>query len=242
MPPVGLKLKIPSVWILPNTLSKRGIVLNIPEMRLYDYLSESQVMTFPVGIGMEGWEIPAGKYAVGEKRVDPVWHVPPSIQQEMETPVKVVPAGPDNPLGRYWMRLSATSFGIHGTNNPWAVGRRVTHGCIRLYPEDIAFLFSRVAPNTQVKIVYQYAKVGVRGGKAYFQVYRFNGEASNEDLFQQTLLQLHDLGFHVDVRALWHLLQKTPDGSLTPVPMSLPLVAAANRTHPSSRLMSQREP
>ncbi len=87
VPAAGLKIKIPSVWILPNT-PRRGLVVNIPEMRLYYYLSESKVMTFPLGIGTEGWEIPAGNYSIGEKRVDPVWHVPPSIQREMETPVR----------------------------------------------------------------------------------------------------------------------------------------------------------
>ncbi len=224
VPTAGLKIKIPSVWILPNG-PRRGLVLNIPEMRLYYYLSNSKVMTFPLGIGTEGWEIPAGNYSIGEKRVDPVWNVPPSIQHEMETPVKVVPAGPDNPLGRFWMRLSTTSYGIHGTNNPWAVGRRVTHGCLRLYPEDIAFLFSRVPLKTPVTIVYQYAKVGVRSGKAYFQVYRFNGKIPDNDLFPQIILQLHSLGSQVDVKELWHLLQEAPNGSLIPVPAGLSLIA-----------------
>ncbi len=225
IPPAGLKIKIPAVWILPNT-PRRGLVVNIPEMRLYYYLSESKVMTFPLGIGMEGWEIPAGNYSIDEKRVDPVWHVPRSIQQEMETPVKVVPAGPDNPLGRYWMRLSMTSYGIHGTNNPWAVGRRVTHGCLRLYPEDIAFLFSRVPLKTPVTVIYQYAKVGMQGGKAYFQVYRFNGKIRNNDLFPQIILQLHSLGLRANAEKLWHLIQDAPDGAVIPVPAGLPLIAS----------------
>ncbi len=118
-----------------------------------------------------------------------------------------------------------TSYGIHGTNNPWAVGRRVTHGCLRLYPEDIAFLFSRVSLKTPVTVIYQYAKVGMRGGKAYFQVYRFNGKIRNNDLFPQIILQLHSLGLQADVKELWHLLQEAPDGSLIPVPAGLPLLA-----------------
>jgi len=224
VPSAGLEIKIPSAWILPDG-PRRGLVLNIPEMRLYYYLSESKVMSFPLGIGMEGWQIPAGDYFIGEKRVDPVWHVPTSIQEEMETPIKVVPAGPDNPLGRYWMRLSMTSYGIHGTNNPWAVGRRVTHGCLRLYPEDIAFLFPRVAVKTPVKIVYQYTKVGMRDGNAYFQIYRFNGKTRDEDLFQEIVLRLRGLGLQADLRRLWRLLQEAPDGALLPVPASPTLVA-----------------
>jgi L,D-transpeptidase ErfK/SrfK len=224
IPAAGLKIKIPSVWILPNG-PRRGLVLNIPEMRLYFYLSESKVMTFPVGIGMEGWEIPPGNYSISDKKVDPVWNVPPSIQQETKSTVKTVPAGPDNPLGRYWMRLSMTSFGIHGTNNPWAVGRRVTHGCIRLYPEDIAFLFPRIPPKTPVTIVYQYAKIGIRNGKAYFQINRFNDKLRDDNLFPQIILRLHALGLRVDVRELWHLLQEAPNGPIIPVPTGLPLVA-----------------
>ncbi len=224
VPPAGLKIKIPSAWILPNS-PRRGLVLNIPEMRLYYYLSESKVMTFPLGIGMEGWEVPAGNYVIGEKRIDPVWHVPPSIRHEMETPIDVVPAGPDNPLGRYWMRLSSTSYGIHGTNNPWAVGRRVTHGCLRLYPEDIAFLFRIVPAKTPITIVYQYAKIGIRGGKPYFQVYRLHGKIRDDDLFPQMILQLHSLGLQVDARELWHLLQAAPSGALIPMPMGPALLA-----------------
>ncbi len=217
VPAAGLKIKIPSVWILPNTPA-RGLVLNIPEMRLYYYLSDSSVVTFPLGIGMEGWEIPAGNYSIGEKRVDPAWHVPPSIRREMEVPRSVVPPGPNNPLGRYWMRLSATSYGIHGTNNPWAVGRRVTHGCIRLYPEDIAFLFPRVPAKTPVRIVYQFAKVGTRSGSSYFQVYRFNGKAGDEDLLSQMIRQLHHLKLAVDLRRLRDLLREAPNGTLIQIP------------------------
>ena len=125
LPPVGLEIHIPSTWILPRE-NHEGFVLNIPEMRLYYYLPNSQVMTFPLGIGVEGWDTPAGKYWIGEKRKDPVWYVPASIQEEMEVPRKVIPPGPENPLGSYWMRLSNTTYGIHGTNNPWAARKHRT--------------------------------------------------------------------------------------------------------------------
>ena len=136
LPGDGTRVTIPAQWILPEA-PREGLVLNIPEMRLYYYLPDSRVMTFPLGVGREGQETPAGGYRIGEKRTNPVWYVPVAIQAEMEHPRKTVPPGPNNPLGKYWMRLSHTTYGIHGTNNPWAIGRRVTHGCIRLYPEDI---------------------------------------------------------------------------------------------------------
>lgn len=217
VPPVGQEIKIPTRWILPDS-RRNGLVLNIPEMRLYYYLSDSQVMTFPLGVGMEGWDTPPGKYWIGEKRTDPVWYVPLSIQREMEVPRKVVPPGPENPLGRHWMRLSNTSYGIHGTNNPWAVGRYVTHGCIRLYPEDIAYLFPRVAPRTRVQVMYQYVKVGVREGKAYFQVHRYRGRKDG-DLLMELIAQVRSLGLAVDLRQMRKLLRESPDGAVIPVPL-----------------------
>ncbi|MFQ5851721.1 MAG: L,D-transpeptidase family protein [Candidatus Binatia bacterium] len=217
VPPVGVKINIPSSWILPLG-EDRGLVLNIPEMRLYYYLSDSQVMTFPLGIGMEGWDTPPGEYWIGEKRTNPVWYVPPSIQREMEVPRKVVPPGPDNPLGRHWMRLSNTPYGIHGTNNAWAVGRYVTHGCIRLYPEDIAYLFPRIAPMTPVKVIYQYAKVGIREDQAYFQVNRYQ-RRKDTDLLAELLRQVRGLGLAVDLRGMRNLLRKAQDGALIPVPL-----------------------
>ncbi len=217
LPPVGLEINIPSTWILPQEKT-RGFVLNIPEMRLYYYLSDSEVMTFPLGIGMEGWDTPAGKYWIGEKRENPFWYVPKSIQEEMEEPRQVIPPGPENPLGSHWMRLSKTSYGIHGTNNPWAVGRKVTHGCIRLYPEDIAFLFPRVSPNTPVEITYKHAKVGLKGGNPYFQIYRYQ---NTEDvvLFTELIKQVRKLELSVDLRRMRNMLRDAEEGALIPVPL-----------------------
>ena len=130
LPDDGARVTIPAQWILPEA-PREGLVLNIPEMRLYYYLPGSRVMTFPLGVSVDGQETPAGLYRIGQKRTNPVWYVPVSIQAEMEHPRKTVPPGPDNPLGKYWMRLSHTTYGIHGTNNPWAIGRRVTP---RLHP------------------------------------------------------------------------------------------------------------
>jgi len=217
LPEAGSAIPIPSQWILPNG-PRRGLVLNIPEMRLYYYLGDSRVMTFPLGVGVEGQDTPQGLYRIGEKRSDPVWHVPPSIQKEMEKPVKSVPPGPDNPLGKYWMRLSSTSYGIHGTNNPWAIGRYVTHGCIRLYPEDIEYLYTKTRARTPVRVIYQHAKVGFKRGQPYFQVYRHRGYTDAElmkDLIQQTW----NLGIDADLRKLRRLLLNVTDGAMVPIPV-----------------------
>ena len=216
LPGDGTRVTIPAQWILPEA-PREGLVLNIPEMRLYYYLPGSRVMTFPLGVGVDGQETPAGSYRIGQKRTNPVWYVPVSIQAEMEHPRKTVPPGPNNPLGKYWMRLSHTTYGIHGTNNPWAIGRRVTHGCIRLYPEDIAFLYPRVPKDTPVRVIYQHAKVGVRDGKAYFQIYR-DGKAGDGELMAALIRQIRELNLDADLRKVRELLLELPDGAMTPLP------------------------
>ncbi len=217
LPGKGTQVAIPSQWILPDA-PREGIVLNIPEMRLYYYLPDSTVMTFPLGVGVEGQHTPAGKYRIRQKRENPTWYVPVSIQKERgpDQP-KVVPPGPDNPLGKYWMRLDHTSYGIHGTNHPWAIGRRVTHGCIRLYPEDIAYLYSMVPEGTPARVLYQHAKVGVMNGKAYFQVYRY-GRATDSELMAILIGRIAKLKLDVDLRKLRELLLDLPDGAMTPLP------------------------
>ncbi len=234
-PGEGAWITLPSQWILPDA-PRQGLVLNMPEMRLYHYLPGSRVRTFPLGVGQEGQETPAGYFRIGQKRTDPVWYVPVSIQKEMENPRKTVPPGPDNPLGRYWMRLSRTTYGIHGTNNPWAIGRRVTHGCIRLYPEDIAFLYPRVPKGTPVQVIYQHAKVGVRDGRAYFQIYR-DGRATDNELMADLIRQITKRGLAVDLRQLRSLLPELPDGVMIPLPPRNPRlsgIARPERTFPQA--------
>jgi len=232
LPGAGSLIAIPAQWILPGG-PREGLVLNIAEMRLYHYLPNSRVMTFPLGVSVDGQETPAGKYRIGQKRTDPVWYVPISIQQEMEYPREVVPPGPNNPLGEYWMRLSTTTYGIHGTNNPWAIGRRVTHGCIRLYPEDIAYLYPRVPEGTPVRIIYQHAKVGFRKGEIYFQIYR-GGTTSDGDLMADLIQQIMELKLAVNLRKVRELLPKLPDGAMTPLPPKETKSAISNTTTRSS--------
>jgi len=169
IPPIGMKVLIPSQWILPPA-KKFGLVINVPEMRLYFYIkSHRLVRTYPVGIGDQGWFTPEGTGSIINKRKNPAWHIPKSLQEKYQ--MKIMPPGPDNPLGDYWLGLSFPGYGIHGTNFPWAVGRLVTHGCIRLYPEDVETLFSMVSPKTPVEIIYQPVKVGFKRGRIYLEVH-----------------------------------------------------------------------
>jgi L,D-transpeptidase ErfK/SrfK len=170
VPPRGMKVVIPSQWILPQT-KKQGIVINIAEMRLYYFLkSIKMVRTYPIGIGDTGWFSPEGLAWVAEKRKNPTWYIPESLQEKYQQ--KTMPPGPDNPLGDYWLGLSLPGYGIHGTNFPWAIGRLVTHGCIRLYPEDIKKLFPMVPIKTPVELIYEPVKVGWKDGRIFVEVHQ----------------------------------------------------------------------
>jgi len=169
VPPAGKRIKVPTCWVLP-IFYKRGIVINIPELRLYLFLKEIQmVKTYPIGIGVLDRPTPFGDFRVVEKTKNPTWNIPPSLQEKYGR--RFIPPGPENPLGEYWLRLSNYDYGIHGTNSPWGIGRLVSHGCIRLYPEDIEELFSLVKLGTPVKIIYEPIKIGFKDGHIFIEVH-----------------------------------------------------------------------
>ena len=175
VPPPGKKIKIPTLWVLPEKRPSRGIVINLSEMRLYYFFKRDKkrfIKTYPVGIGDEGTETPTGFFKITEKIENPAWHVPESIRKERPELPPVVPPGPDNPLGNYALRLSNSSILIHGTNKPWGIGRLVSHGCIRLYPEDIVKLFYDVKSGTEVYIIREPIKIGIKGKDIYVEVHR----------------------------------------------------------------------
>ena len=169
LPDVGKTIDIPSKWILPpNRLEE--VVINIPEMRLYRFFKEHEmVKTYPIGIGREGFNTPIVEASVADRIEQPSWTVPASAREAHGR--KVVPPGPDNPLGDYWVGLSIRHIGIHGTNFPWGVGRRVSYGCIRLYPEHIEQFYRETRPGTRVEIIYEPVKVGTRGNAIFLEVH-----------------------------------------------------------------------
>lgn len=171
LPEDGAKVILPSRYIIPQA-ERKGIVVNLAEMRIY-YFPESnkgekpKVITHPVGIGRMDWITPLGVSRIVEKKKDPTWIPPKSLQMDRiangEQPYpSIVPPGPTNPLGRHAMRLSigSGSYLIHGTIKPFGVGMRVSAGCIRMYPEDIEALFDKVPVGTQVQVVNQPIKLG----------------------------------------------------------------------------------
>jgi L,D-transpeptidase ErfK/SrfK len=174
VPGDGKSATIPTLWILPELTAYDGIVINLSEMRLYFFSRKSAgtVNTFPIGIGSEGKETPVGNFTIMEKIVKPSWRVPESIRKERPELPLVVPPGPDNPLGSHALRLSLGSVLIHGTNRPYAVGRKASHGCIRMYPEDIPKLFQIVHRGAKVTIIRQPLKIGISGDKVYLEVHK----------------------------------------------------------------------
>lgn len=167
LPKAGYVLTIPSQIILPD-VDYQGVVINLAELRLY-YFEPNQhtVSVFPVGIGRIGRDTPVMKTAISQKRAHPTWTPPQSIRAEYEKKGKtlptVVPAGPDNPLGNYALRLAYGdgTYLIHGTNKNFGIGLRVSSGCIRMEPKNIKWLFNQVHTGTKVRVINDPVKVSL---------------------------------------------------------------------------------
>ncbi|MGH8500957.1 MAG: L,D-transpeptidase family protein [Gammaproteobacteria bacterium] len=179
LPGAGTKVILPMRHILPDA-PRDGIVINVAEMRLYYYPKARsgeppQVVTYPVSIGRGEWQTPLMTTEITSKVKDPTWYPPESVRKEHAAdgdPLpKAVPPGPKNPLGGYAMRLGIPSYLIHGTNKPYGIGMQVTHGCIRLYPEEIEALYNAVSVGTPVRIVNQSYKAGWHDGELYLEVH-----------------------------------------------------------------------
>lgn len=192
VPEPGTEVTLPTRFILPHA-PREGLVLNVAEMRLYYYPEPNPgepavVETYPVSIGRQDWSTPIGATRVVDKQANPWWYPPESIKQEAaargETIPDAVPPGPENPLGEYKIRLSLPGYLIHGTNRPWGVGMRVTHGCVRMYPEDIEGLFPRLPVGTEMHIVNQPVKAGWASGLLYIQVYPQLEEKQHISVFE----------------------------------------------------------
>ena len=177
LPGDGTAVSLPTQFVLPQA-SRKGLVINIAEYRMYYFLRENDattVTTFPISIGRMDWQTPLGRSSITNKVRNPAWYPPASIREEWAADGRelgsMVPPGPDNPLGEYALRLSIPGYLIHGTNKPDGVGMQVTHGCIRMFPEDIEWLFPKIPVNTPVQIVNQPSKLGWSGNDLFLEVH-----------------------------------------------------------------------
>ncbi len=237
------ELVIPSQYVLPDA-PRTGIVINVAEMRIYHFQPQRQgqaqeVATYPVSIGRQDWATPHGATKVVSKVKDPTWTPPASIRREHAAEgdilPAVVPAGPQNPLGRFALRLGFNGYLIHGTDKPFGIGMRVTHGCMRLYPEDIERVFRSVPVGTTVHIVNQPYKVGVSGQRLLLEAH----PALEEDVhsgrfaaeFSHVMAKIVPLSVGNDIRLNWPALRGAvyrKDGVPVVIGMITPRSAAAN--------------
>jgi L,D-transpeptidase ErfK/SrfK len=230
VPGKGMPVVLPTRYILPDA-PREGIVLNISEMRLYYYPKPAPgekpvVITFPVSIGRMDWKTPLGETKIVRKQEDPPWYPPESIKAEHAAEGEIlpdmIPGGPDNPLGRYALRLGIPGYLIHSTNKPYGIGMRVTHGCVRMYPENIEKLFPLVDVGTPVRIVNQPAKIGKLADVLFLEAHG----ALEEDK-QPTLLTVKEVsqlvenkniaGINTDSAAIQLIVEQS---SGLPVPIS----------------------
>lgn len=216
--PAGTLIILPTQFILPNA-PRKGIVINLAELRLYYYpVGQNVVMTYPVGIGREGWSTPLGVTSITNKRENPTWTPTPAIRkwraEQGVTLPDVVPAGPENPLGLYAMNLGWPAYLMHGTNDPSGVGRRSSSGCIRLYPSDIEALFAMATVGMRVEVVNAAYKVGFLGPNEYLESHLPLQENSAE--YSASYLPLVDtlnaaLQQRPSARIDWSLAEKASD-------------------------------
>jgi L,D-transpeptidase ErfK/SrfK len=170
LPGEGRQIILPTAHLLPSA-PRNGIVVNVPEQRLYYYPAQGEPLSFPIGIGREGFETPLGVTKVVGKKKNPIWYPGPSARADDPTLGASVPPGPDNPLGAHAFYLGLNSYLIHGTNLPYGIGRRSSRGCVRLYPQDMEKLFDLVAIGTAVRIVNEQVKLGWFRGELYLEAH-----------------------------------------------------------------------
>jgi L,D-transpeptidase ErfK/SrfK len=228
----GARVMLPLRFILPDAPPK-GIVLNLANLRLFYYPPKqpNAVFTYPIGVGRDGWNTPLGQTTIVAKTVKPTWTVPESVRREHaekgDPLPKVVRPGPDNPFGEYALPLGFSSYLIHGTNKPYGVGMQVSHGCVRLYPEDIEVLFKKTSVGTPVRIVHQPYMTAWDGNMLYLEAHeplqKWAGQKKQQQksLLQQLRKIAAEKGVTVEWAKVSRILQRA-DGHPHPDPGEQP--------------------
>ncbi len=183
LPKPGTRIVLPTSHLVPGFRGP-GLFVNLAQQRLYVIPSlDAEIISFPIGIGRAGWETPVGRTEVFQRREHPAWRVPASIRAESPGLPEIVPPGDENPLGTHAIDLGWPGFVIHGTNHPTGIGRRVSHGCIRLYPEDIIRLFELVYIGMPVTIIDVPIIVGWVGTQLYIEVHPTQRQSDELEVF-----------------------------------------------------------
>jgi L,D-transpeptidase ErfK/SrfK len=166
----GQKLILPTKTILPKKLDG-GILINIPEYRLYFFKGDDSIKVFPVCIGLPTWKTPSGEFSITHKIENPTWYMPDAIAEKEKVKKEIVPPGPLNPLGDLWIGTDLRHTGIHSTIIPMTIGRALSHGCVRLYPEDIEVLFPLTEVGMTGEVIYEPIKLTVWEDSVFLEVY-----------------------------------------------------------------------
>ena len=240
VPGESTRIVLPTAHILPDA-EREGLVVNLAEHRLYYFGPPgTEPVTFPLGVGREGWSTPLGTTRIVRKKERPTWFPPESIRAKKPYLPKVVPPGPHNPLGSHALYFDWPTYLIHGTNMPWGVGRRVSHGCIRLYPEDIVRLFALVPVGTPVQVIEQAVKIGWYDGELYVEAHP--GAEQADELESTGRITVVDARSRADAlyriktevgaaqdRLDWHLIRKALEER-----SGVPVQVTVDRSQPSA--------
>jgi L,D-transpeptidase ErfK/SrfK len=182
LPGAGTEIIVPAMHVLPDAL-REGLVINLPEMRLFKFDENGNVeKAYSIGIGREGLSTPTGRTKIVRKTDGPTWRPTKRMRAEDPELPESVPPGPDNPLGTHALYLGWPQYLIHGTNKPYGIGRRVSSGCIRMYPEGITDLVEKVPVGTPVTVVNQPVKAGWKGGTLYLEAHPTTEQADRVEI------------------------------------------------------------
>ncbi len=211
--PWDTDIVIPTQWVLPENYHPPGYLINVAELRGYRYFpKKNEVRTFPIGIGVLDFKTPIGKkFRVQNKSANPSWRIPKGLREKYG--MTVMPPGPENPVGSHWLGLSR--YGLHGTAMPMGVGRLVSHGCIRHYPEDIKQLFDLTPVGTTVEVIYEPVKFGFLKGRIFVEIHE-DIYLKVGDMFQYALRKLESKGLAGRINWL-KFLQAVEEQSGAPV-------------------------
>ncbi len=198
LPGDGTHITLPEQHVLPDA-PREGIVINLAEFRLY-YYTDGGVRSYPVGVGTEQNPSPLTEASVTMRLESPAWYPPESVRAEYaadgEELPRMIPPGPENPLGPYALKLSAKGYLIHGTNKKFGIGMQVSHGCVRMYNQDISDLVYQVPKGTPVRFVKQPVKVGMSGNEVWLEIHRPKEEmddATRDQLWKQVMARMDAL-------------------------------------------------
>jgi L,D-transpeptidase ErfK/SrfK len=231
-PKSNSRVLLPLRFIVPDA-PRKGIVLNLANMRMFYYPKNqpNKLFTYPIGIGRQGWNTPMGVTRIADKKANPTWAVPESIQREHAekgAPLpKVVRSGPDNPLGYYAMHLGFPGYLIHGTNKPYGIGMQISHGCVQLYPEDIKDLFNKASVGMEVRITHQPYLTAWDNKMLYLEAHEplEKWSRSKAQLKKQLLKKLSKIASAANISVDWKKVDRVvdrSDGIPTPILINSP--------------------